>query len=690
MMLENISAAIIVDQQRLGGNLRSTVATVTDTAQMLRVLFSRLAEPRLPAPGYYSYNDPRGMCPECEGVGQVAAMDMAAVVDESKSLNQGALLRKGFRGRMAGGGPSMPAPACSISTSLSAITRPRNAPTCSISMTGARSRSTRSTSPIWAWCPSLDSSLGSKDPETLQPHVRAEYDRIFTRKICPACKGARLKAEALASKISGRNIAELSSMQVSDLALARTVLVPSKAAPQVGPMLAALAARLENLVTIGLGYLSLDRESSTLSGGESQRVKMVRHLGSSLTDMTYVFDEPSVGLHPHDVGRMAGLMQQLRDKGNTVLIVEHKPDMIAIADHVVDMGPLAGSKGGEVVYEGDFAGLLTSGTPTGNHMKKHQPIKDKVRKRSGELKIKHARLNNLKDVSVTIPKGVLTAVSGVAGSGKSSLVVGCLPQAYPETIVIDQNLARGSRRSNTATYTGILDNVRKAFAKANAVDAALFSANSKGACPDCNGLGVIYTDLGHLDPMATTCETCEGKRFLPEVLEHRLRGKSISDVYEMSVADAVDFFTEPAVAKILQGLDDVGLGYLTLGQPLSTLSGGERQRLKLAAELGKKGNIYVLDEPTTSLHMNDVDTLIGLFDRLVDAGSSVIVIEHNLDVIARADWVIDLGPGAGQEGGTVQFEGVPADLAKNGNTLTGRYLSQRRNAGARDRTTTAP
>jgi excinuclease UvrABC ATPase subunit len=371
-------------------------------------------------------------------------------------------------------------------------------------------------------------------------------------------------------------------------------------------------------------------------------------------------------------------MQQLRDKGNTVLIVEHKPGMIAIADHVVDLGPWAGSKGGEVVYQGDFAGLLSSGTPTGKHMNKHQPIKDKVRKRSGELKIKHARLNNLKDVSVAIPQGVLTAVSGVAGSGKSSLVLGCLPLAYPETIVIDQNLARGSRRSNTATYTGILDNVRKAFAKANGADAALFSANSKGACPDCYGLGVIYTDLAHLDPMVTVCETCEGKRFLPEVLEHRLREKSIADVYEMSVADAAAFFTEPAIARILKGLDDVGLGYLTLGQPLSTLSGGERQRLKLAAELGKKGNIYVLDEPTTGLHMNDVDTLIGLFDRLVDAGSTVIVIEHNLDVISRADWVIDLGPGAGHDGGTVQFEGVPADLAMDGDTLTGRYLSHRR------------
>jgi len=393
-----------------------------------------------------------------------------------------------------------------------------------------------------------------------------------------------------------------------------------------------------------------------------------------------VFDEPSVGLHPHDVGRLAGLMTQLRDKGNTVLIVEHKPDMIAIADHVVDMGPLAGSKGGEIVYEGDFAGLLTSGTLTGNHIEKHQPIKDAVRRPEGEpLRIENATLNNLKDVSVSIPRNVLTVISGVAGSGKSSLIQGSLPRAYPETVIIDQTLARGSRRSNTATYTGILDNVRKAFAKANGVAASLFSANSKGACPDCNGLGVIYTDLAHLDPMVTVCETCEGKRFLPEVLDHRLRGKSISDVYEMSVADAVDFFTEPAIAKILKGLDDVGLGYLTLGQPLSTLSGGERQRLKLAAELGKKGNIYVLDEPTTGLHMNDVDTLIGLFDRLVDAGSTVIVIEHNLDVIARADWLIDLGPGAGHDGGTIQFEGVPADLAKSG-TLTGRYLAER--AGA--------
>ncbi|WP_082531124.1 excinuclease ABC subunit UvrA [Devosia sp. Root436] len=670
--LENISAAIIVDQQRLGGNSRSTVATVTDAAQMLRVLFSRLAEPKLGPPSLYSYNDPRGMCPDCEGIGQVAAMDMAAVIDESKSLNQGALLPKDFAVDTwyweiykNSGLFDMDKPIGKYSAeereNLLNLDDGRKIKVGKIGLTyeGVVAK--------------LKKGLGSKDPESLQPHVLREYEKIFTRATCPACHGTRLNQAALGSRVNGRNIAELSAMQVSELA----IFVRGIEAPQVGPMLEALAQRLENLVTIGLGYLSLDRESSTLSGGESQRVKMVRHLGSSLTDITYVFDEPSVGLHPHDVGRLAGLMQQLRDKGNTVLVVEHKPDMIAIADHVVDMGPFAGSKGGEVVYEGDYAGLLTSGTLTGNHIRKHQPIKDKPRKPDGALRIEHARLNNLRDVSVSIPRGVLTAISGVAGSGKSSLIQGCLPKAYPDTIIIDQNLARGSRRSNTATYTGILDNVRKAFAKENGVDAALFSANSKGACPDCNGLGVIYTDLAHLDPMITTCETCEGKRFLPEVLEHHLRGKSISDVYLMSISDAVDFFTEPAIAKILKSLDDVGLGYLTLGQPLSTLSGGERQRLKLAAELGKKGNIYVLDEPTTGLHMNDVDTLIGLFDRLVDAGSSVIVIEHNLDVISRADWVIDLGPGAGQDGGTIQFEGVPGDLARAKHSLTGQHLAAR-------------
>jgi excinuclease UvrABC ATPase subunit len=454
------------------------------------------------------------------------------------------------------------------------------------------------------------------------------------------------------------------------------------AAPELKPMLDALAARLDNLVTIGLGYLSLDRESSTLSGGESQRVKMVRHLGSSLTDITYVFDEPSVGLHPHDVGRLAGLMQQLRDKGNTVLVVEHKPDMMAIADHIVDMGPLAGAGGGEIVYEGDYAGLLTSGTLTGDHIRSYQPVKTALRRPTGTLEITKAAVNNLRDVSIAIPAGVLTVVTGVAGAGKSSLIQAALPAAYPDTIIIDQTLARGSRRSNTATYTGILDNVRKAFARATGENAALFSANSKGACPDCGGLGVIYTDLAHLDPMITMCETCNGRRFTDEVLAHKLRGRSISDVYEMSVDEAVAFFTEPAIARTLQGLADVGLGYLTLGQPLSTLSGGERQRLKLAAELGASGNVYVLDEPTTGLHMHDVDTLIGLFDRLVDAGSSVIVIEHNLDVISRADWVIDLGPGAGNEGGRVVFEGPPAALLKARGSLTGQFLRRRAESAA--------
>lgn len=671
-LLENISAAIVVDQQRLGGNARSTVATVTDTAQMLRVLFSRLAEPRLGPPGAYSTNDPRGMCPACEGLGRVAAMDMAAVIDERRSLNEGALLPRDFA--IDGwwwdlyrnsGLFDMDKPVADFTETerwnLLHLDDRRKVRVGKIGLS------------YEGVVVKLKRGLGAKDPDTLQPHVRAEYDRIFTRATCPDCGGIRLNAAARESRIAGVNIADLMAMQVSDL----IPVVRRIEAPTVAPILRSLAARLDSLAVIGLGYLSLDRESATLSGGESQRVKMVRHLGSPLTDITYVFDKPSVGLHPHDVGRLAGLMRQLRDKGNTVLIVEHKPEMIVLADHVVDLGPGAGAVGGEIVYRGDYGGLLGSGTLTGVHLARHRPLKREVRRKTGDLRIVNARTNNLRDVTVTIPRGVLTVVTGVAGSGKSSLIRHCLPQVHPEAIVIDQTLGRGSRRSNIATWTGILDPIRKAFAKANGVAPSLFSANSKGACPDCGGLGAIFTDLAHLDPTATTCETCEGRRFLPEVLTLRLRGRSIADVFDMDVGAATEFFLEAPVARILAGLVDVGLGYLTLGQPLSTLSGGERQRLKLAAELGKSGNLYILDEPTSGLHMHDVETLIGLLDRLVDGGSNVVAIEHNLDVVAQADWVVDLGPGAGHEGGCVIFEGMPAELMACPASLTGKFLAAR-------------
>jgi excinuclease UvrABC ATPase subunit len=669
--LSGISAAIVVDQSRLGGNARSTVATVTDAAQMLRVLFARLAQPRLPTPSHYSTNDPKGMCPACEGIGQIAAIDMAAVVDEARSLRQGALLARGFEPDSWWAGGYFNSGLFDIDKPIRDYT-PEERENLLHLDDGRKVKVGKMNLTYEGVVPKLRRSLGSKDPETLQPHMRAEYDRIFTRAPCAECRASGLCASARESRIAGRNIADMAAMEVADLA----PLVRGLDAPEVAPLRDALTRRLDALVEVGLGYLSLDRESSSLSGGESQRVKMVRHLGSSLTDMTYVLDEPSVGLHPHDVGRLTGLMRSLRDKGNTVLIVEHKPDMIALADHVVDMGPLAGSRGGEVVFQGSYEGLLKSGTLTGEHIGRRQPIKSDVRAPTGEAVVRGVRLNNLKGVTVSVPLGVLVVVTGVAGSGKTSLVVGALPRDREDVVVIDQALARGSRRSNTATYTGILDAVRKAFAKANGVDASLFSANSKGACPECGGLGVTYTDLAHLDPVATVCEACEGRRFTPEVLAHTLRGRSIADVYAMSIEEAAGFFTEAAVARTLKGLDDVGLGYLTLGQPLSTLSGGEKQRLKLASELGKAGNLYVLDEPTSGLHMHDVDRLIGLLDRLVGQGSSVVTIEHNLDVISRADWIIDLGPGAGHEGGTVVFEGTPADLARSG-TLTGKALAAR-------------
>jgi excinuclease UvrABC ATPase subunit len=671
--LANLSAAIIVDQNRLGGNSRSTVGTATDTASMLRLLFSRLGEPRGIHPIAFSFNDGHGMCTECEGLGRVSDIDLDAMIDWDRSLNEGALLFPAFAVDSWFWALYVQCGFFDNDKKLRDYTEDEREkliylPERKIKIEGAPVNSTYE-----GLIPKFKRLYLAKDAEQMAPKLRVEVDKVVVRKPCPACGGARLNQRALGCRIEGRNIAECSSMQVTDLA----DFVRGIDEPTLAPLVSALTARLDNLVHIGLGYLSLDRASATLSGGESQRVKMVRHLGSSLTDVTYVFDEPSVGLHPHDVHRLNELLQRLRDKGNTVLVVEHKPTVIAIGDHIIDMGPGAGREGGEIVYQGDLAGLLKSGTKTGDHLGRHSPIKTDCRQRTGDLVIENASLHNLRDVTVKIPQGVLTVVTGVAGSGKSSLIQGCLPKAYRETIVVDQNLSRGSKRSNPATYTGVLDSIRRAFASANKVSAALFSANSKGACPECHGLGLIYTDLAHLEPMVTTCEACDGHRFTDEVLGYKLRGKNISDVFRFSVSEAAEFFTERGVRSTLRGLVDVGLGYLTLGQPLNTLSGGEQQRLKLANELGNSSRIYVLDEPTTGLHMNDVDNLIVLFDRLVDGGSTVVVIEHNLNVIARADWIIDLGPGAGHDGGMVMFEGHPAELAEDPRSLTGKYLRER-------------
>lgn len=648
---------------------------MTDTYTMLRNVYSRLGRPHVGHSSVFSFNDPQGMCADCEGLGRVSAIDIEALVDRDRSLNEGAILFPTFAVDSWFWNIFAHSGFFDNDRKLRDYTaeewdRLLHSPDEKIKLSslGGTIKSTYE-----GLVPKFKRLYLAKDADQMATNLRNALDRIVTRAACQTCGGTRLNKTALDCLIDGRNIADCAAMEVSDLAeFVRTIDEPT-----VAPLLSALAARLDSLTHIGLGYLSLNRESSTLSGGESQRVKMVRHLGSSLTDMTYVFDEPSVGLHPHDVHRLNELLRQLRDKGNTVLVVEHKPEIIAIADHVVDMGPYAGRDGGEIVYQGDLAGLLTSGTLTGNHMSRHQPVKTEPRRPTGELTVEHANLHNLRDVRVTIPRGVLTVVTGVAGSGKSSLIQGCLPESHPEAVVIDQSLGRGSRRSNTATYTGILDPIRKAFASANKVSAALFSANSKGACPDCKGLGLIYTDLAHLDTVTTVCESCEGRRFTDEVLGYTLRGRNIADVLRLSIVEAAEFFTESAIRRTLRALNDVGLGYVTLGQPLSTLSGGERQRLKLAGELGSTSQIYILDEPTTGLHMNDVDTLIGLLDRLVDGGSTVIVIEHNLDVVSRADWVIDIGPGAGHDGGTVVFEGPPMDLTADDRSVTGRYLARR-------------
>ncbi|WP_329090594.1 excinuclease ABC subunit UvrA [Actinomadura citrea] len=665
--LRNLSAAIVVDQERMGANSRSTVGTATDAHTMLRIIFSRIGEPHAGTSSAFSFNNAEGMCPDCEGLGRASRVDLDQLVDLDLSLNEGALTVPGFAVGswywkvIADSGLFDPDAKLRDYTPAQWDDLLHKPPTkvkssgVNITYEGLLLRVKR----LY-----LD-----KDTESLQPHIRAFVERAVAFSACGACGGARLNPAALASRIAGLNIADCAAMQISDLAaFLREITDPS-----VGPVLATLQGTLDSLVEIGLGYLSLDRESPTLSGGEAQRVKMVRHLGSSLSDITYVFDEPTAGLHPHDIARMNDLLLRLRDKGNTVLVVEHKPETIAIADHVVDLGPGAGAEGGRVCYTGDLSGLRASGSLTGRHLDHRARLREKVREPSGHLAIKGANLHNLKDVDTEIPLGVLTVVTGVAGSGKSSLIHGALP-GRDGVVVVDQSPIRGSRRSNPATYTGLLDHIRAAFAKANGVKPALFSANSEGACPACKGIGLVYTDLAMMAGVASVCEQCQGRRYTAEVLTYTLRGKDISQVLAMRVAEAREFFTAGQARAVLDRLSDVGLGYLGLGQPLTTLSGGERQRLKLAIHMAEKAATYVLDEPTTGLHLADVDQLLALLDRLVDGGNTVIVIEHHQAVMAHADWIIDLGPGAGSDGGRVVFTGTPADLVAGADTLTARHL----------------
>ncbi|HET9509297.1 MAG TPA: excinuclease ABC subunit UvrA [Gaiellaceae bacterium] len=698
-VLDGLTTAIIVDQERMGANPRSTVGTATDANALLRILFSRLGKPSVGPPIAYSFNVPTrrasgsmtvdrgkgeritvrdavyhgGMCPRCEGMGSVTDIDLSALYDESKSLNEGALTIPGYSmdgwyGRIFRGcgffDPDKPIRRYTKKELRDLLHKePTKIKVDGINLTYA------------GLIPQIQRSFLSKDVDALQPHVRAFVERAVTFTTCPDCDGTRLNEAARSSKIKRKNIAHVCAMQIDDLAdWLREVEEPS-----VAPLLAALQHLLDSFAEIGLGYLSLDRPSGTLSGGEAQRTKMIRHLGSSLTDVTYVFDEPTVGLHAHDVQRMNDLLLRLRDKGNTVLVVEHEPDTIAIADHVVDLGPGAGTAGGTVCYAGTVEGLRASGTVTGRHLDDRASLKETLRAPTGTLEIRGASTHNLRDVDVDIPLGVLVVVTGVAGSGKSSLVDGSVA-GRDGVVSIDQGAIRGSRRSNPATYTGLLDPIRKAFAKANGVKPALFSANSEGACPACNGAGVIYTDLGVMATVESVCEECEGKRFQPAVLEYAFGGKDITEVLAMSVTEAEGFFgageaRTPAAHAILERLADVGLGYLSLGQPLTTLSGGERQRLKLATRMAEKGGVYVLDEPTTGLHLADVEQLLGLLDRLVDSGKSVVVIEHHLGVMAHADWIVDLGPGAGHDGGRIVFEGTPADLVAARSTLTGEHLA---------------
>ena len=700
-LLDGLTTAIIVDQERMGANPRSTVGTATDANAMLRILFSRLGDPHIGSPQAYSFNVPSlkasgavtvdrgegrtrtekasftllgGMCPRCEGMGSVNDFDLSALYDDTRSLSEGALSVPGYSmdgwyGRIFSGSGYF-----DMDKPIGKFTKRELHDLLYREPTKIKVEGINLT--YEGLIPKIQKSMLSKDPEAMQPHIRAFVERAVTFTTCPECDGSRLSNEARSSKIKGKNIGDVCAMQISDLA----DWVRDLDEPSVAPLLTGIQHLLDSFVEIGLGYLSLDRPSGTLSGGESQRTKMIRHLGSSLTDVTYVFDEPTIGLHPHDIERMNDLVIQLRDKGNTVLVVEHKPETIGIADHIVDLGPRAGAEGGEVVFEGTVEELRASGTLTGRHLDDRANLKPSVRTPTGVLEVRGATTNNLRDVDVDIPLGVLVVVTGVAGSGKSSLIHGSV-SVRDEVVAVDQAPIRGSRRSNPATYTGMLDPIRKAFAKANGVKPALFSSNSEGACPNCNGAGVIYTDLGIMATVESTCEECEGRRFQASVLQYMLGGQNIAEVLAMSVTEAAEFFDDgeartPSAHKILDRLADVGLGYLSLGQPLTTLSGGERQRLKLAIQMAERSDVYVLDEPTTGLHLADVEQLLGVLDRLVDSGQSVIVIAHHQAVMAHADWIIDLGPGAGHDGGRIIFEGTPADLVASRSTLTGEHLAQ--------------
>jgi len=698
-LLEGLTTAIIVDQERMGANVRSTVGTVTDANALLRILFSRLGQPHIGSPQAFSFNVPSvtgagavtvqrssgakavkrtytlvgGMCPRCEGMGSVSDIDLTELYDDSLSLSEGALSIPGYT--TGGWNYRLYASSGFVNPDKPIRDYSKRELHDFLHHEPVRMKIEGINMTYEGLLPRIQKSMLSKDVEAMQPHIRAFVERAVTFAPCPECGGTRLAEGARASRIGGVNIADACAMQISDLA----EWVASITEPSVAPLVATLRHTLDAFAEIGLGYLSLDRPSGTLSGGEAQRTRMVRHMGSSLTDVTYLFDEPTVGLHPHDIERMNRLLLRLRDKGNTVLVVEHKPEVIAIADHVVDLGPGAGPHGGTVCFEGSVDDLRSSDTLTGRHLGYRAALKASPRTPTGQLAIRHATTHNLRDVSVDVPLGVLTVVTGVAGSGKSSLIHGSMPK-NAGVVSIDQAPIRGSRRSNPATYTGVLDPIRSAFAKANGVKPALFSANSEGACPACNGAGVIYTDLGIMATVTSVCEACEGKRFDAGVLEYKLAGRDISQVLAMPVSEASEFFASgpartPAAGTILGRMIDVGLGYLTLGQPLTTLSGGERQRLKLAIQMATEGGIYVLDEPTSGLHLADVEQLLALLDRLVDAGKSVIVIEHHLAVMAHADWIIDLGPGAGHDGGLVVFEGRPADLVAGRGTLTGEHLA---------------